>query len=79
MAAIFVPLVGMWEHVGDFPLALDWGGCVLPGLVLTRSSRVLCRSLLLSTFSPCAGRHFISLSNGDKETEAKKTPTNASF
>jgi hypothetical protein len=29
--------------------------------------------------SPCAGRHFISLSNGDKETEAKKTPTDASF
>jgi hypothetical protein len=26
-----------------------------------------------------SGRDFISLSNGDKETEAKKTPTDASF
>ena len=27
-----------------------------------------------STFSHCAWRHFISFSNGEKETEAKKTP-----
>ena len=31
---------------------------------------------LFISASPCAGRHFISFSNGEKETEAKKTPTN---
>ena len=37
-------------------------------------------SLFRSTaVSPCPGRDFISFSNGEKETEAKKTPTDASF
>src|SRR5580698_6486150 len=48
------------------------------GVVLPSFALVICWSFLLSSISPCAGRHFISLSNGDKETEAKKTPTDAS-
>jgi hypothetical protein len=32
--------------------------------------------ILFIAISHCAWRHFISFSNGEKETEAKKTPFN---
>jgi hypothetical protein len=47
-------------------------------------SRQRCHDVYAGIFlfisaGPCAGRHFISFSNGEKETEAKKTPTTANF
>ena len=83
---IFVRLVGRLGHVGEGSLALGVLGRfwfrsreLYVGQFCLRLERVLCWSFSLSLISPCAGRHFISLSNGDKETEAKKTPTDASI
>ena len=55
--------------VGAVLLALERGSC---WAVLRLFARVLCRIFLLSTISPCAGRHFISFSNGEKETKQRK-------
>src|ERR1700761_1059392 len=41
-------------------------------VVLLRPERVICRIFLLITISHCAWRHFISFSNGEKETDRKK-------
>jgi hypothetical protein len=42
------------------------------GAVLLRLVRVRCRSFLHITISPCAGRHLLYLSNGDKESKQRK-------
>ena len=67
---------GGWFGVSGF----GWVGRSRLGLgvVLLSFAQVICWIFLPSFISPCPGRDFISLSNGDKETEAKKTPTDAS-
>src|SRR6202012_3546447 len=44
----------------------------LVGAVLPWLARVQCRILLLAAIGPCARRHFISFSNGEKETKQRK-------
>jgi hypothetical protein len=41
-------------------------------VVLLRPERVICWSFLLATIGHCAWRHFISFSNGEKETKQRK-------
>jgi len=62
-----------WRFLGFAVLRLEqctlWNVARLSGLRFFRLSRF--RS---TAVGPCPGRDFISFSNGEKETEAKKTP-----